>query len=76
MKPKKYTLKTVEDFLQIPDDRLDECLREFAIALRYVRAVEAKARDADAKAKIHMPYFGWIDDGKSDVYLVVTEDRE
>ena len=77
MEPKKYLLKTVEDFLQIPDDRVDECLREFAVVLRMVNEIEAKSQNSIAevntglKVKILMPYFGWIDNGRSDKYIVI-----
>ena len=36
----RYEIKTIEDFLMVPEDRLDECLAELKTCLGIVRLAQ------------------------------------
>jgi hypothetical protein len=67
----KYHIRSVEDFLEVPEDRIDDCLTEFAAAVRAARHTrnilfliaedQGHALPADA---VRLPEFIWIDDGE------------
>lgn len=73
-----YEIRTVRDFLAVPEDRIGECLREFAICLEMARASEALL-DSTAHALLtnevadaiewRFTRFEWIDDGARTVTL-------
>jgi len=56
---KTYTIRTVVDFLQVPSDRRDDCLREFAAWLDGADLVKALLDGAGT-----LDHFEWIDDGR------------
>lgn len=59
----RYVIATVDDFLKVPEDRIRDCLLEFADYLNIVRwATEAASGLCDVEAGP----FTWIDDGKQD----------
>lgn len=70
----KYTIRTLTDFLKVPEDRRAECLKEFSVWLELYEAVHVLfdgllLKDHDA--------FVWIDDGKSTATIrVESEDGE
>ncbi len=71
--PKRYPIETLEDLLQVPPDRLDDCLadiRDYLELIRplsalidmakYVAEADGEAIEEDVK---HGPFI-WIDDGE------------
>lgn len=53
----EYEIKTIADFEKVPDDRLCDCLKEFASCLIGFRA----SRNEDIR--LGLDSFVWIDDG-------------
>ncbi|MDT5061480.1 MAG: hypothetical protein QOH63_1939 [Acidobacteriota bacterium] len=74
--PKHYLIKTVEDFFQVPADRVERCLKEFGIMLytaRFVKDIAAEVATTDA---VKVRVFEWIDDDKLKVTIRLgTEER-
>ena len=75
--PKVYEIREIWDFAKVPDDRLDECLREFALFVRLVAVTETLASlvgDVDGKPSMRVgsQSFTWIDDGLREVKVSVT----
>ena len=73
---KSYKLKTVMDFTQVPEDRIDACLEEFKDFIGHMRLLHNLARDvariAGAKdVDLSESFFEWIDDGKRERTLKV-----
>jgi hypothetical protein len=65
--PKTYRIAKVTDFLDVPMDRLRDCLEEFVIWLSMFHA----ARMALGGAIKGIPEsYDWIDDGKAEMRLV------
>lgn len=76
-----YNITAVTDFLSVPEDRLADCLHEFAIWLRMRRDMAAmpKAISDLLGGKIavtpqNADVFGWIDDGKNECTIVGVTD--
>ncbi len=77
-----YEIRTLGDFANVPDDRLDDCLAEFATAVRFQRAtgdiLNALAREqipALTGAAFNVfpsGAFVWIDDGENHADISVT----
>lgn len=80
---KTYTIRTVADFLLVPEDRLGECLREFRIMLDMARATtdllghvademarqgELKCAPGDVRFQL-LDRFEWIDDDAGNVTM-------
>jgi hypothetical protein len=63
--PKTYRIATVEDFLKVPEERLECCLSEFRTVLRTFRLFEAViGRELE-------PAFTWVDDGENHITVDV-----
>ena len=54
---KRYVIRTFRDFLQVPEDRLADCLSEFADFLKQLRELSICPPDIGVE-------FEWTDDGK------------
>jgi hypothetical protein len=52
--PPSYTIRTVLDFEQVPDDRLEDCLAQFVTTLLQARACRP----------LRLEGFIWTDDGQ------------
>jgi hypothetical protein len=78
VKAPQYESQHVDDFLNVPEDRLDDCLDEFRtflnlhIAQRAVVKGLTKVLMPDVKASTTAK-FVWIDDGKKNVGVVFQE---
>ena len=81
--PKTYTINNIQDFLQVPPDRMSECLLDFAQFMHTAGELKKLADsllDA-AGIKDEKPIvfgaFTWIDDGKrgGKITLKVSEDK-
>jgi|ERR1700730_3819879 len=63
-----YRIRTVWDFLAVPEERLSECLREFAIMLEMARAsvglMDAVSDEllGDGRLRWRAQDFVWVDD--------------
>ena len=62
---KKYHIRNLKDFVNVPKDRIGKCLQEFETSLEAVRAA-IKMTSFDA---VKYPEFVWIDDGKKNIKL-------
>ncbi|WP_424138643.1 hypothetical protein [Roseomonas chloroacetimidivorans] len=74
--PSTYTIRSVKDFLDVPLDRLDECLREFGLWLAIGHAYRGVFEGVEL---LNVPHetFIWVDDGKGEVSIrVSTPDGE
>lgn len=66
--PPSYEIKTVQDFLLVPEDRLEACLSEFRDYLEYARDIMELAKLAGEivgakETKSSVGSFNWTDDG-------------
>jgi hypothetical protein len=70
-----YDIRTIGDFLKVPEKRLGACLREFRVVLDMTRATERLMRDAEgvlyntATVRLPLERFTWIDDKKGTLSL-------
>ena len=74
--PAKYEIRSVNDFLKVPEDRIEDCLQEFHTALEMHRAMKGlvdmvAGHDIDTT----FPCFTWIDDGERNATLNMVEDN-
>ena len=78
-----YHIRTVRDFLNVPEDRLGECLREFRLMLDMARAatglLDAVSDEVITPGALRWQMgevFTWIDDGQRTATLNIraTED--
>lgn len=62
---KQYEIGSIHDFLDIPEDRLDVCLRDFKEWVVMGRSISELIKLSDGKADITqiLPRLIWIDDG-------------
>lgn len=75
--PKTYELRVVEDFLEIPAERLGACLREFEEMVQAMREFRERIRSAHRAVGLPMPEkvwtcATWVDDGKQEVHVRVA----
>ena len=66
--PPSYEIKTVQDFLLVPEDRLEACLTEFRDYLEYARDIAELAKLAGEiigakETQTTVGSFNWTDDG-------------
>jgi hypothetical protein len=88
---KVYQIATVADFMLVPDDRLDLCLKEFAVMLRMTRATDDLVNavlhemmrekgepvpDANAVLVQLVPNFEWTDDDLGNVELTILTSED
>jgi len=64
----EYRIERVQDFLQVPEDRLEECLTEFRHYLQIARSVSEMVKLVGEvvgakKAESEIRCFNWCDDG-------------
>lgn len=59
---KTYDIRTVMDFADIPEDRVDVCLDELKDALRYLRTVKEAIKRGKFDV-LESVGFAWTDDG-------------
>jgi len=65
-KPNEYEIETVEDFLMVPEDRIDDCLKDFKSMLEDLRDAVEVCPDGSI-----FQSFTWIDDGKNEKVLQI-----
>ena len=65
----EYRIETVKDFLAVPEDKRDECLRDFKIWLGSIgvfRTALAELVGID-ESFVRTDTFIWLDDGKAGI---------
>ncbi len=71
----RYEIKTIDDLLRVPPNRLHDCLAELETSIRICHAMQALAaagaptEQVKVGLKVGLPSWTWIDDGKNDVYV-------
>jgi diadenosine tetraphosphate (Ap4A) HIT family hydrolase len=81
---KTFVIESVADFLNVPEHRLSECLREFKQMLNMARATEALLVETGKMVGITpeqirwqlVPRFEWTDDGLGNVSLTIDTEPE
>lgn len=78
MKAPVYQIKTVADFLSVPEDRRATCLREFNVWLTMADAVRQlqELMPGMVKAEMGVECFAWVDDGKGEARITVITSLE
>ncbi len=78
--PKTYEIRTVDDLLAVPDERLEACLIDLAAYVRIVRTSvqlgEDVARLLDIPGLCGPGRFVWIDDGMHEARLQFHHEGE
>lgn len=68
---KECRISSLADFLQVPPDRLDECLADFKTWLALARQADEVSRISSgvlkAEVKFDLRAFTWVDDGSRGV---------
>ena len=60
---KTYEIRTLSDFLKVPNDRIEDCLKEFAVSLEFLKA----NHELMGLENGQMEFFNWTDDGKKNI---------
>jgi hypothetical protein len=65
---KEYAIETIEDLLEIPPERIDDCLKDFRSFYDFCQLMKNIKKHAELSPDdMQMsPVFNWIDDGKTD----------
>ena len=70
IKPRHYKIREVQDFLNVPEDRLEVCLSEFSVFIGTMRDLErtvnSLAELTGEDPQMTKATFEWIDDGKKE----------
>ena len=74
----EYTIENLADFLKVPDDRIEDCLKDFAIWIGTKRRFEAESvplleKLGIKKGVMFLDKFVWKDDGIAGVSDVGIE---
>lgn len=67
MTTKTYAIKSIEDFLLVPDNKRNQCLKEFAEWLTL-----CKIFDGIVKTEA----FNWVDDGEENIYVRFSKESK
>ncbi len=86
-----YELRTIQDILdKIPTDRVDDCLKEMAVAIKFAQGMREVAKavsegmgDDEATAEVmadaifgRLGFFTWTDDGLGQISLILPDYSE
>jgi hypothetical protein len=66
--PKRYQIRAIADFLEVPAEKRSHCLQDFAAWLDVVSATR-EAFAAIPGIRVPTETFTWIDDGAHDMHL-------
>ena len=80
----EYIIETVNDFLKVPEDKIDLCLSEFKEALNISRLMmeiaaigyECTHGEKPQSPLAMMPYFKWIDDGEKNITITIGTQKD
>lgn len=71
--PPRYKIDHINDFLCVPPDRLEACLKEFAVFLAMTGEIKQLIAGLPAEMvtddMVRAQSFVWIDDGENNVTL-------
>jgi hypothetical protein len=73
MSAPRYEILTVQDFANVPEDRREICLREFAVWLGLVVGVKKLMRGVPLKLP---EAFVWVDDDKHEATIGISAGGE
>ena len=63
----QYVISSIQDFFKVPEDRITDCLEEFASFLTVARGMKKLINTVgDASNDINIGAFTWTDDGKKE----------
>lgn len=67
----RYEIKTINDLLRVPPERLHDCLAELRTSLEICHAMAALAAACapTEEVKVELPSWTWIDDAKREQVL-------
>lgn len=68
--PIRYEIQTLNDFIHVPEDRIDRCLEDFKQALNLARLVETISASVPHPPPLNR--FVWIDDDKKKITVNLT----
>ena len=68
--PNRYTIRTVVDFMAVPPDRRETCIREFVSWCACMDALAIITEAASQKGTIP-DFYEWIDDDKHTMTAVI-----
>lgn len=71
MSEQRYEIRTVADFLKVPEARWEACLKDFRCWLEVLRAVQP-FQEAGIGVRMNAEFFGWIDDDKHDAVVNIA----
>ena len=79
---KTYEIRQIEDFYNVPEDRLFACLDAFGNCINAHRAMKQSMKEVarcfghnkDA-AETDFNHFTWIDDGKNDITIEIATEE-
>jgi hypothetical protein len=68
----RYIIKTLADFLTIPQEKLEHALKDFYSWIQYNHAFAVLAKDVPELAALEadVSKFVWLDDGKHEIIPV------
>ena len=72
---KRYNIRAIMDFADIPEDKIDACLADFRDCIKLFRVIKADATQGKWADKINAMGFEWIDDGKTGLAGYFVEAR-
>ena len=70
--PKEYKIETIQDMMEIPLEKFNTFLYEFAQVLTIARTVHAYNKAMGCKEPTIQKPFIWIDDGKGEIRTNIT----
>jgi hypothetical protein len=70
-----YYIKTVSDFLLIPQEKIGVCIAEFVIAIETARIMKNMNETLNPGASFKWPTFIWKDDDKREIKIKLTKEK-
>jgi len=73
-KPQEYKIDNIRDFLKVPMDRLDDCLKEFCGFIAMTRSSLDIMEETGIGEYVDMEIvsFTWVDDGETNKTILVN----
>lgn len=76
MSGKRYDIKTFDDIMNIPLDRLHDFFEEFEACIRTAKLVEKTGQTVSETFRLTAEEFYWIDDGDKRVYINLHQSQD
>lgn len=68
----RYEIRTLADFIAVPSDKREHCLRDFAAWCECIELAKTLGEIVGGGVIPDTSVFAWIDDGKSDAHVTIT----